>query len=140
MAQYSITASEWTQVAGPGVSGAVWLDEDSDGAGGSVDVRVAHGLTAPGPEIVTESKRIFRPAGNTDFLMVSPPGALQSTWARCKSTGDTATLTFSESVGVQAVKAHSFNTESDGAVRVQIQDNLTGLTSFKAAIWGHVVS
>lgn len=90
--QYSITATSWTQISTAGQSGTCWLDDDDDGAKGQVDVRVFHGSSAPGDGDVTKGKRIFKAGGNRDVCILEADDAQDVYYARCRNTGDTATL------------------------------------------------
>ena len=92
--QYSITASAWTAITAAGESGTCWLDEEDDGAAGTVDVRVFHsdgGVPSAGD--LTEAKKLYKPSGNDDVMLISADDALDIFYARCVTTGDTAIIT-----------------------------------------------
>lgn len=90
--QHSITGSAWTPISTVGQSGTAWLDEDNDGAGGAVDVRIVHGASTPDPEETTEGKRLYRSSGNSDVMIITADNALDIYYAKCKNVDDTAIL------------------------------------------------
>lgn len=74
--QYPITATEWTAITSAGQHGSCWLDEDGDGTAGTADVRVINSASGvPALSKATEGKRVFRPAGNGDYLEFSAEGS-----------------------------------------------------------------
>ena len=89
--QFSINGTEWTPVTVAGKSGSCWLDEDGDGAKGSMDVRLFHGTSSVSATI-TASKRVYKPAGNNDVLVFSADSSEDIFYARCKNELDTAIL------------------------------------------------
>lgn len=132
--QYALTPDAWTVIGIAGQSGACWLDEDGDGAAGSVDVRIITSATEPVLADATKGKRVFSPGGNTDFCTFSALNETYLTYAICKNPGDKALLSVDDCVGVMMVKAHPYNTELDGALRAQIQDNQAELIGLKAVM------
>jgi hypothetical protein len=131
MNQYSIGSSEFTLISGPGLSGACWLDEDGDGQAGNADVRILQSILQPLATDWTKGKRIYRPNGNNDFCNFSAISGLHNLWAICKNPGSSAIICVDDSIGTQVSKLHAFNTEPDGAVRAQIQDNQSELVGLK---------
>lgn len=129
--QYALTANAWTPIGIAGQSGVCWLDEDGDGAGGAVDVRIITSATEPVLADATNGKRVWKPAGNNDFCQFAALDETYTTYAICKTAGSTAILSVDDCVGVMMVKAHPFNTEPDGALRAQIQDNSSELVGVK---------
>lgn len=92
--QYSITASAWTAITAAGESGTCWLDEEDDGAAGTVDVRISHSDSGvPSSGDVTKAKKVYKPMGNNDLMKISADNGSDIYYARCVSTGDTATIT-----------------------------------------------
>lgn len=89
--QFAINGTEWTPVTTAGKSGSCWLDEDDDGAKGSMDVRLFHG-TSSALATITASKRVYKPAGNDDVLTFSADTSEDIYYAKCKNPTDTATL------------------------------------------------
>ena len=92
--QYSITASAWTAITAVGESGTCWLDEEDDGAAGTVDVRIFHsdGVT-PSVGDLTKAKKVYKPRGNNDVIVISADNGSDIYYARCVTAGDTAIIT-----------------------------------------------
>lgn len=63
---------EWTAVSEPGKPMSFFLDEQDDGAGGSVDCRIISSIAEPSAADFTKAKRVYRPIGNTDILQMKP--------------------------------------------------------------------
>ena len=91
--QYDITATAWTAITSAGESGSAWLDEENDGAGGQVDVRIYHASSLPVDTKITEAKRIYKSSGNDDVMILGSDNALDIFYARCVNVGDTAIIT-----------------------------------------------
>lgn len=89
--QYAINSSAWTAITAAGSSGSCWLDEQGDGAAGDVDVRIWHG-SVPGDAEITKGKRVFRPTGNVDVMLISADSAADIYYARCATSGSAAIL------------------------------------------------
>lgn len=92
--QYTITNADWTQISRAGKNITARLDEQDDGASGSVDIRVYCSIEKPAltDEVMTQSKRIYKPVDNDGSLLLSPRGDLYSWWARSAKSGDAATI------------------------------------------------
>ena len=91
--QHTITASAWTAISTAGQSGSCWLDEDNDGAGGAVDVRIYHSAAGiPAAVKVTEGKRLHKPAGNDDIMLITADSESDIYYAKCANADDTAIL------------------------------------------------
>ena len=91
--QYPITGNSWTPITAAGQSGTCWLDEQDDGAAGQADVRIWHATTPPsGESKLTESKRVYKPRGNDDIMLITSDSIDDIFYARCSRTEDTATL------------------------------------------------
>ena len=90
--QYTITGNAWTQITTAGQSGTCWLDEDGDGAKGTTEVRVWHGETAPDASKFTEGRRVYKPQGNSDVVIMDADSGVDIYYARC-AAGAEATLT-----------------------------------------------
>ena len=90
--QYSLTASAFTAISAAGESGTCWLDEDNDGAGGSVDVRIFHAASLPIPAKATEGKRVYKPRGNLDVVSITADDVSDIYYAICKDSGSTAVI------------------------------------------------
>ena len=45
--QYTITNADWTQISQAGESCSLWLDQQNDGASGSMDVRFIVATSKP---------------------------------------------------------------------------------------------
>lgn len=89
--QYPITATAWTAISAAGESGTAWLDEENDGAAGQVDVRIYHtNGGVPADAKITEAKRIYKPSGNDDVMILGADNATDIFYARCVNDGDTA--------------------------------------------------
>jgi len=91
IAQYSINSTAWTAITTAGDSGTCWLDEQDDGAAGDVDVRIWHG-SAPSDSDVTKGKRVYKPRGNNDMMVIGADDASDIYYARCATPGATATI------------------------------------------------
>lgn len=84
-------------ITGAGESGTAWLHEDGTGAKGRADVRVYHKDPAVGgaPSIATIrtlGKRLFKPNGNTDVMIIGADSAADIFYAVCKNDDDKATI------------------------------------------------
>lgn len=90
IAQYSINATDWTAISAAGESGSCWLDEDDDGAGGQLDVRIYHAAAKPAVNLATEGKRCWKSNGNDDVMLISADNASDIYWAICINAGATA--------------------------------------------------
>ena len=89
--QYPVTSAAWVAITVAGKSGTAWLDEENDGAAGAVDVRIYHSNSGvPADAKITEAKRIYKPNGNTDVMIIGSDDALDIFYARCVNFGDTA--------------------------------------------------
>lgn len=88
--QYPITANEWTAITVAGENASCWLDEDSDGAGGKVDVRLAHSTEGIPNDQPSVCKRLYKPCGNDDTTTINADNARDIWYARCLNSGDTA--------------------------------------------------
>lgn len=90
--QKDVVASAWVQLTTAGQYATAWLDEDNDGAGGTVDVRIYHSDSgAPNVSKATEGKRIFK-SNNNNVMILEPDNENDIYYAICKDTGATATL------------------------------------------------
>ena len=82
----------WQAITAAGESGSCWIVENLDlsGAGGASDVLIYHSTVAPvNDEKLTESKRLYKPIGNNDTLLIPADSALDIYYARCKTIGST---------------------------------------------------
>ena len=91
--QYSLNASSWTAITAAGESGSAWLDEEGDGNLGHADARIYHSSTPPGDAEVTMGKKIYRPAGNSDIMLLGADDASDIFYGRCVNDDDRATVT-----------------------------------------------
>lgn len=135
MNQYTIGSSSWTLISPAGKSGACWLDEDGDGLVGLADVRVIQSITEPALADASKGRRVFRPNGNGDYLSFSALSESHGLYAICINAGSSAIISVDESIGVGVMKAHVFNTEPDGAIRAQIQNNQAELVGLKICLF-----
>jgi hypothetical protein len=83
--QYQIDNQDWYAISNPGQNVSVCLDEDDDGASGSVDCRVYIAIEKPEADKITEGKRIYKPVDNKDVLCITPKPEDAIVWARCKA-------------------------------------------------------
>jgi hypothetical protein len=90
--QYALSNTDWTAISAAGQSGSCWLDEDDDGAGGHVDVRIYHASAKPAVAKATEGKRCWKSNGNDDVMLISADNASDIYWAICINEGATATI------------------------------------------------
>lgn len=91
--QKTITYGAWTVLTTAGQDCSCWLDEDNDGAGGSVDVRIVHSDSGePALSEATKGKRVWKPSGNTDILEFSADNVNDILYATCIDSGATAIL------------------------------------------------
>lgn len=91
--QYAVLGNSWVAITSPGQSGTCWLDEDNDGAGGAVDVRIVHSVSGvPDPGETTEGKRLYKPSRNDDLMIITADTALDVYYAKCANAEDTAIL------------------------------------------------
>lgn len=92
--QYTITADAWTAISTAGQSGTCWLDAESDGFEGKVDVRLYHSDAGePAADKVTEGYPVSKPLGNRDQVSLSADNSNDVFYARCISEGAEAILT-----------------------------------------------
>jgi hypothetical protein len=89
--QYSITGATWTPISSAGQSGTCWLDEQNDGAEGTVDVRIWH-ASVPTDDDVTKGKRCYKPSGNDDMMIITADSGTDIYYARCANVNDKATI------------------------------------------------
>lgn len=92
----AITGTAVIPITGAGESGTAWLHEDDIGAEGQVDVRVYHKDPAVGgaPSIATIrslGKKLYKPIGNIDVMVIGADSALDIYYAVCKNDTDKAT-------------------------------------------------
>lgn len=91
--QKDIVYGAWTVLTIAGQDCSIWLDENGDGEGGSVDVRIFHSDSGePALSKATEGKRVWKSRGNTDMLVFSADNASDILYATCIDQGATATL------------------------------------------------
>jgi len=91
--QYVIGHGSWTQITTAGQSGSCWLDEDSDGAEGRVDLRIIHvGDGSQASIDPTIGRRVYKPLGNHDLANFSADDQNDVYYAQCMNEGDQATL------------------------------------------------
>ena len=120
--QYTITGSAWVPVSAAGQSIRAWLDEDSDGAVGQVDVRVVSSNTGvPSDFAATIGKRVSKPSGNDDVFEDNPSSTEHIFYAKCRNVGDEATMSVEASFYDQPsssqlkIPGDEFFTQSNGA-------------------------
>ena len=89
--QYAVNGTEWTPITTAGQSGSMWLDEDNDGAVGSMNVRIYHATSDTGATFA-KSKRVFKPVGNNDILQFSADSSEDIYYARCTNADDSAII------------------------------------------------
>jgi hypothetical protein len=90
--QYAIGATEWTPISNAGQYGSCWLDEDGDGSAGTVDVRIVHSDSGVPVVGATLGKRVWKPSGNSDLLIITADSSSDIFYARAMRLGDAATL------------------------------------------------
>lgn len=129
MTQFTVTPSGWTLISPAGSSGACWLDDDGDGKVGSADIRILQSIGEPTADDVTKGRRVFTPNGNNDFITFSAKTENHGLYAMAKS--GQAIISVDDGIGIGTGKLHSFNTEPDGAIRAQLQDNQAELVGIK---------
>lgn len=84
-------------ITGAGESGTAWLHEDDTGAEGQADVRIYHKDPAVGgaPSVATVrelGKKLYKPNGNTDVMLLGADSATDIYYAVCKNDTDKATI------------------------------------------------
>ena len=91
--QKSIAYGAWTVLTTAGQDASCWLDEDNDGSGGTVDVRIVHSNSgAPALTEATKGKRAYKASGNFDTMMLWADDASDVFYATCMNEGATALL------------------------------------------------
>ena len=103
MTQYTIDSSAWVQITGKGRNGYCWLDFQDDGVIGSNYCLVIESVETPTDEDITRAMRVFKPSGNNEYLKLESEIYGGRFWARCKNTGDVATLS------VRTLKTNNLN-------------------------------
>jgi hypothetical protein len=96
--QYSLDGDTWTPISSAGEDISAWLDEQNDGLSGTSDVRLWSGESEPGEDEITEAKRVYRPSSNDGILISYAASALTIHYARCASSGDTATISVNNNI------------------------------------------
>lgn len=90
--QKNITGSAWVALTTAGQNATCWLDEDNDGAGGQVDVRIFHSDSgSPGETLTTEGKRLFK-SNDNNAMILSADNSSDIFYAKCRNSGDTAII------------------------------------------------
>jgi len=92
--QKNIIYGTFTAITAAGQDATCWLDEDGDGFGGTVNVRIFHS-TAGVPVFTTEitkAKRIYKSNGNDDVMFLEADSALDVFYAACVDVGATVIL------------------------------------------------
>jgi hypothetical protein len=84
ISQFTLTSTAWTAISTAGQSGSCWLDEDGDGSTGSMNVRVTHAASLPATSEFTKAKRVYKPSGNADVLILTADGTTDIFYAMCK--------------------------------------------------------
>ena len=91
--QYPLDSTAWVAISAAGQGGSCWLDEDNDGAGGRVEVRLYHSdAGVPALAKATEGKQVYKPMGNKDTLPFTADNASDVYYAICVNPGDTAII------------------------------------------------
>lgn len=91
--QKTIAYGAWTVLTSAGQDCSCWLDEDNDGASGSVDVRIVHSDSGePALSEATKGKRVYKPAGNNDTMDLPPDNANDIYYATCLHEDSAAEL------------------------------------------------
>lgn len=91
--QKTIAYGAWTVLTAAGQDCSCWLDEDNDGASGSVDVRIVHSDSGePALSEATKGKRVYKPAGNNDIAEFSADNSNDILYATCINEEATATM------------------------------------------------
>jgi len=91
--QKTIAYDSWTVLTTAGQDATAWLDEDNDGAAGTVDIRIVHSDSGePALTEATKGKRIYRPAGNLDVMLLEADNENDIYYATCINAGATGTL------------------------------------------------
>ena len=89
---YIITHDEWTTISTKGFRGSCWLDFDSDDEEGRVDIRIFSTSGTPTDADLTNSPRVFKPNGNSEYYKLDPSNGTDIFHARAFNAGDQATL------------------------------------------------
>lgn len=82
--QYALDDINWTPITTAGQSGTCWLDEDNQGAIGSMDVRVSHGINTIGFTF-SKAKRVYKPKSNEDVLIITADSLTDIFYAKCRN-------------------------------------------------------
>jgi hypothetical protein len=90
--QYAIADTSWTPITTAGQSGSCWLDEQNDGLAGKSDARIFHSSTPPEATDVTKAKRVYKPIGNNDIMIITADSSSDIYYARMANAGDTAVI------------------------------------------------
>jgi len=91
--QKEIAYGSWTTLTTAGQDATCWLDEDNDGAAGNVDVRIVHSDSgSPALSEATKGKRVYKPAGNLDVMLLESDNSNDVYYATCIDEGATGLL------------------------------------------------
>lgn len=87
ISQYLITGTAWVAVSTVGQSIRAWIDQDYDGARGSMDIRIYSSDTTPGDSEFTISRRLYRLNSNNGAFIQEADGVF---WVRAANANDQA--------------------------------------------------
>ena len=91
--QKDVVYGAWTVLTEAGGNGTCWLDEDNDGVAGGFDIRIVHSDSGvPALTEATKGKRIYKPAGNMDVVIISADNSNDIYYATCINDGGAAKI------------------------------------------------
>ena len=117
MSQIALT-TDWTAITSSGQSCSVWLDQQDDGASGSMDVRIIGAYSTPSSDDFTKARRVYKPADNNSDVFFNCPVGM-TLYAKCKD--GTATISVDSNIGVPPILQTSYS--KDGILVTTYQDD-----------------
>lgn len=82
LTQFLVASDEWTKIAEPGFTGAVWLDENETDSSGAAFIVVCVSEATPSADTGEKGKRLYKCGGNPDPLFVFAALSDGAVWAR----------------------------------------------------------
>lgn len=90
--QYLIVGTTWTQISLMGQTIRAWIDQDYDGAIGSMDLRVYSSQAMPIDDDFTKARRLYRLNANEGAFIQSTDKIQSFFWVRAANPGDRALI------------------------------------------------
>ena len=117
MNQIDLT-TEWKAITTQGQSVSVWLDQQDDGASGSMDIRIIGAYSTPSAGDFTKARRVYNPIDNQQDLYFNCPSGM-ILYGKCKD--GTAIINVDSSIGIPPILQTSFS--KDGLLTTTYADD-----------------